>query len=399
MNHPHTHSTAAFRIYVCLLLLTSFSYAMMYAPQPMFNIICEDLDVDRGHVGLLVSVFMLSLSISPLCVGLLLSRLGIRRAVYLSASLLAGSGILVYLAATFTQLLCVRILQGVLTPILLTSAMAGIAHTFRHFDVNRALAGFVTCSLLGALCGRILGGYATELLGWKYTLCAISSLFLLCLFLARGLPEKIGTMARVHHLRDYLLVLRQDGVALLLVVEACGIFTFAAIGNLIPLRMQELGQGSSEGLIGFMYLGYSIGLVASLAFNPLKRLFGTRGRLMTAGALLFVLSLGTLYPASSAWIFGGLWLIALGEFVVHSVAPGMINELAGRKGQCDRGMVNGLFLSCYYLGGVIGSWLPAYLYARLGWLSCLLSMIFVQTVSLCCVLYFVRKIFIPRKMC
>ncbi|MCR5813919.1 MAG: MFS transporter [Desulfovibrio sp.] len=398
MKHPHVHSTTVFRTYTCLLLLTACSYALMYGPQPMFNIICQDLSVDRGHIGLLVSVFMLSLSISPLCVGLLLGRLGIRKAVYLTSTLLAVSGGLIYCSANFSQLLCVRILQGILTPILLTSAMAGIAEVFRHFDMNRALAGFVTCSLLGALLGRILGGYAAELFGWRNALAGICCFFFLCLLLARGIPQKIGGSAKVHKLRDYLLVLRQKGVAILLFVEACGIFTFAAIGNLIPLRMEELGKGHSEGLIGFMYLGYSIGLVASLAFNPLKRLFGTRGRLLIAGALLFVLSLTTLYPASPWWVFGGLWLIALGEFVVHSVAPGLINELALQCKDCNRGMVNGLFLSCYYMGGVLGSWLPGLLYARLGWLSCLASMICVQIASLCCVIFFVRTVFAPKNM-
>ena len=398
MNHPHTHRTAVFRSYICLLLLTACSYALMYGPQPMFNIICQDLAVDRGHIGLLVSVFMLSLSISPLCVGLLLGRLGIRRAVYLSSGLLALSGILLFGSTSFGQLLSVRILQGILTPILLTSAMAGIAEVFRHYDMNRALAGFVTCSLLGALAGRILGGYAAEAFGWRYALTGICCFFIFCLLLARGIPQKIGGSAKVHKLRDYLLVLRQKGVAMLLFVEACGIFTFAAIGNLIPLRMQELGQGQSEGLIGFMYLGYSIGLIASLAFNPLKRLFGSRGRLLIAGALLFALSLSTLYPPSPWWVFGGLWLIALGEFVVHSVAPGLINELATKSQQCDRGMVNGLFLSCYYLGGVLGSWLPGYLYARLGWLCCLASMVVVQIASLFCVIVFVKTVFMPQGM-
>ena len=398
MTHPHTHRTAVFRTYACLLLLTACSYALMYGPQPMFNIICRDLAVDRAHIGLLVSVFMLSLSISPLCVGLLLGRLGVRRAVYLSSGLLTLSGGLIYACTSFPQLLSVRIVQGILMPILLTSAMAGIAQLFRHLDMNRALAGFVTCSLLGSLAGRLLGGYAAEIFGWRYTLTGICFFFFLCLFLARGIPQNIGESATVHHLRDYMLVLRQKGVAMLLFVEACGIFTFAAIGNLIPLRMEELGQGHSEGLIGFMYLGYSIGLVASLAINPLKQLFHTRGRLIIAGALLYALSLTTLFPNSIWFVFVGIWIIALGEFVVHSIAPGLINELATTSKQCDRGMVNGLFLSCYYMGGVLGSWLPGVLYARLGWLYCLSCMLCVQIISLICVLTFVNKVFTPQNM-
>ena len=156
--------------------------------------------------------------------------------------------------------------------------------------------------------------------------------------------------------------------------------------------MAELGQGESQGLIGLMYLGYSIGLVASVALNPLKRLFGTAGRLLIFGAGLFTVSLLTLLPPSVAGIFGGLWFIALGEFIVHSIAPGLINRLATASRQCDSAMVNGLFLSCYYFGGVLGSWIPGLLYARAGWLACLCCMLAVQLASFVTVLAFCRRV-------
>ena len=86
------------------------------------------------------------------------------------------------------------------------------------------------------------------------------------------------------------------------------------------------------------------------------------------------------------------------ENTYRNVNIGLINELATKSQQCDRGMVNGLFLSCYYLGGVLGSWLPGYLYARLGWLCCLASMVVVQIASLFCVIVFVKTVFMPQGM-
>ncbi|MBE6440968.1 MAG: MFS transporter [Desulfovibrio desulfuricans] len=388
---PHPHTSVVFKTYACLLLLTACSYALMYGPQPMFNIISAELDVDRGHIGLLVSVFMLSLSIAPLCVGLLLGRLGVRRSVVLAAALLGCSGAGVWLAGTYERLLCVRVLQAVLTPVLLTGIMACIAAMFRHLDMNRALAGYVTATLLGALAGRLGGGCGAEIFGWRATLVAICGLFFFCLVFARDIPAQAGGKPGVHRLRDYGVVLRQPGVPALLFVEACGIFTFAAIGNLIPLRMAELGQGGSEGFIGLMYLGYSIGMAASLALNPLKRLFGTTARLLVFGAALFTASLLTLLPPLVWTLFGGLWFIALGEFIVHSLAPGLINHLATKSGQCDRGMVNGLFLSCYYFGGLLGSWLPGLLYARCGWPACLACMFGAQLASLAVITALCRR--------
>ncbi|MBQ9537605.1 MAG: MFS transporter [Desulfovibrionaceae bacterium] len=392
MPHQHVRQDLAIKTYVCLLLLTACSYTLMYGPQPMFNIISHDLDVDRAHIGLLVSVFMLALSVAPLCVGLLLSRVGIRRAVFATCSILALSGLGIYVSDSFAVLLSVRIVQGILVPVVLTSAMACVASLFRHLDLSRALAGFITASLLGSLTGRIFGGVLAAHCGWRLTLTIFSFLFVASLYFARGIPSKFAGQSQHHHLSDYFRVLRQEGVGPLLLVEACGIFTFAAIGNLIPLRLAELGQGGHEGFIGLMYLGYSIGLVASLAINPLKRLFGSAKHLVLFGSLLYVVSLTTLIPDTTWTIFAGLWLIAFGEFIVHALTPGFINQLATHAGETDHGLVNGLFLSCYYLGGTLGSWLPGFMYVRFGWSSCLGCMFFAQTLAVILIVTKSRKL-------
>ena len=156
---------------------------------------------------------------------------------------------------------------------------------------------------------------------------------------------------------------------------------FAAIGNLIPFCMAELGQGHSEGLIGLMYFGYSVGLVASLSLAPLMRVFKTPTRLILFASAVYVASCLTLAVPSLWALFGGLWLIAFGEFVVHSISPGLINHQAMLSGHGDRGMVNGLFLSCYYFGGLLGSYIPGALYSGFGWFACYLCIQLVQVAA------------------
>lgn len=151
-GHPRTHQNAILRTYAGLLLISICVYTLMYAPQPMFNSVSRDFGVDKGSTGLLVSVFMLSLAVSPLCVGMLLSRIGVRRAI-LGASLLLGiSGVGIWFAPSFLVLLGIRALQALLVPVVLTAVMSGIAVMFRHLDLNRALAGYVTSNLVGSLC-------------------------------------------------------------------------------------------------------------------------------------------------------------------------------------------------------------------------------------------------------
>ncbi|MBQ7585296.1 MAG: MFS transporter, partial [Desulfovibrionaceae bacterium] len=226
------HHAKILKTYAGLLGLTACSYTLMYGPQPMFNLISWDLNVNKAHIGLLVSVFMLALSLAPLVVGLFLSRLGLRRAVFLACLILTLSGVGIYFSSSFSGLLLVRILQGILVPVVLTSVMAGIASLFRHLDLARALAGFVTASLLGSLAGRILGGLLATTFSWRLTLIGFGLLFTLGLYLTKNLPAKFPGQNKPHSLKDYLRVLKFKGLAPLLLIEACGIFTFAAIGNL-----------------------------------------------------------------------------------------------------------------------------------------------------------------------
>ena len=362
-SHSHSHQNAVIRTYLGLLLLTVCVFALMYCPQPMLYTLSQVFGVSKSNSALLVSVFMFFLVISPMCVGIILDRIGVRRALLVSTFLVGISGVGIYLAPNFLVLLGFRSFEALFVPVLVTSIMVAIASMFRHMDFNRALAGYVSCTLVGSLTGRIVGGWCGEIFGWRLTLTGC------CLVLIRSVPDTSGGHNTVHSPRAYWQILRQRGVPSLLFAEAAGLFVFSAMGNLVPFRMAELGQGHSEGLIGMMYVGYSVGVLAGLIRGPLLRIFKKPANIILFGSLFYMLSCVTLAVPDLWVLFGGLWGIAFGEFLVHANCPGMVNHIAV-SGGCDRSMVNGLFLSCYYSGGLIGSYVPGLIYTRFGWMAC-----------------------------
>lgn len=385
----HPRQDAVIRTYIGLLLLSFCVYAIMYAPQPMYNSISREFGVDKGTTGLLVSVCMLSLAIAPLCVGVLIGKLGSRLLLLGSTFLLGATGYFYYSASSFPELMAVRVFQSILIPVALTATMATISHVFRHMDLNRALAGYVSSNLVGSFSGRVFGGWLASMFGWRLTLAIICVIFFLCLALLWSLPADTGGSRKptVHSLSEYLPVLREKGVGSLVFVEACGLFVFAAVGNLVPFRMAELGYGKSEFFIGLMYVGYSIGIFASLCIAPLLKIFKKEMRLILFGSVFFALSLITLAIPSIWMLFAGIWLISIGEFLIHGTCPGIINHLSSY----DRGMINGLYLSCYYLGGVAGSAVPVVLYSHFGWFPCYLIMQLVLVISLLVVISVFRR--------
>ena len=370
--HPHEHLNNVHKTYAALLLITACCFALEYAPQPMYNTISRVYGTSHGVTVLLVSVYMLSLSVAPLFVGILLDRFGIRRAILAATALLGASAAGIALASSFPVLLATRCFQALLAPVILTAVLTAIASLFRHLHQGQALAGYIAATLTGALTGRLAGGWGADCFGWRETIIFFCLLFLPALPLLRKMPEiQRSSSSAQPHLSDYLRLLRQPGIGAVVLAEACGLFIFAAVGNLIPFRMAELGKGDSSALIGLMYTGYAIGLVATLILEPLKRLLKSNGRLLLAAAFFYVLSVTALSRPSVTVLVAGIWGMAFGQFVVHAMSPGLINMFAAQgEGGCNRAMANGLFLSCTYLGGLLGSWLPAEIYSRCGWTTC-----------------------------
>ncbi|MFQ9867691.1 MAG: MFS transporter [Bilophila wadsworthia] len=288
-GHPRTHQNAILRTYAGLLLISICVYTLMYAPQPMFNSVSRDFGVDKGSTGLLVSVFMLSLAVSPLCVGMLLSRIGVRRAI-LGASLLLGiSGVGIWFAPSFLVLLGIRALQALLVPVVLTAVMSGIAVMFRHLDLNRALAGYVT-SILSVRCAA---NYRLGCADVRVACHARRYLFFFFLVSSSsGIPEMRNASARLTAHVNTSPFSRAGGPSLFF-AEACGIFVFAPSATL-SFPYGGTRAGPLRGLIGLMYFRYSVGLVTSLSLAPLMRVFKTPTRLILFASAVYVASCLTL---------------------------------------------------------------------------------------------------------
>jgi YNFM family putative membrane transporter len=79
--------------------------------------------------------------------------------------------------------------------------------------------------------------------------------------------------------------------------------------------------------------------------------------------VVFLLVTPIFAVAGAGLIFAGMFVFCGGMFQVHSTAPGLLQRMAGNH----RGVVNGLYLSFYYVGGAVGTSAPGIVYERFGW--------------------------------
>ena len=98
------------------------------------------------------------------------------------------------------------------------------------------------------------------------------------------------------------------------------------------------------------------------------RRYGTRPTFWTALALAG-LGLPLLLQPNLESVIVGLMLVGVGTFFAQAAATGFV----GRAATTDRGSASGIYLGCYFLGGLVGTALLGQAFDRSGWLACVVG--------------------------
>ncbi|HEV8095994.1 MAG TPA: MFS transporter [Burkholderiales bacterium] len=149
------------------------------------------------------------------------------------------------------------------------------------------------------------------------------------------------------------------GIGFLILFAFIGTFTYV---NFVLVR-EPLSL--SRMAVGFVYFVFLPSIITTpLAGRAVER-FGTQptfwGALALAGAGLPLLLLPHLVA-----VMAGLMLVGVGTFFAQATATGFV----GRAATTDRGSASGIYLACYFFGGIVGSIVLGQLFDRFGWAAC-----------------------------
>ncbi len=117
--------------------------------------------------------------------------------------------------------------------------------------------------------------------------------------------------------------------------------------------------------LGFVYFVFLPSIFTTPLAGRVVARFGTRptfwAALGVAGAGLPLL----LTPSLPA-VLAGLALVGVGTFFAQATATGFV----GRAATTDRGSASGIYLACYFFGGLVGTAVLGQVFDRLGWPAC-----------------------------
>ncbi len=346
-----------------LVVTTVLAYFVLYAPQPLLPLFQRRFAVSPTDTALLMSAAMLPLSIAPLVYGSLLAWLSPLRLLRIALLVLAASEVGFVLADTLWLLVAIRFVQGLMLPAVFTALTTYIATTAHADHLRRTMALYVAATIVGGYLGRLLAGFTAALLDWRVFFVGLAGALLVCV----GALAKIGhvspSASGASDLRDWLVVLRAPAYLTIYVSIFCLFFVFAGLLNFLPFRMGELVSEPPEWLTGLMYTGYLLGVATSLGSGWITARLGGDRRTMLLGYSCYLVALGAALVPDIWLLFLALFVFCGSMFLVHALAAGLVNQI----GTQQKGIVNGSYMMFYYGGGVLGSYLPGFVYERAGW--------------------------------
>ncbi|MEF3254818.1 MAG: MFS transporter [Deferribacterales bacterium] len=347
-----------FIIYTAVL-----TFSVLYSPQPLLPILMKAFSVDKSSAALVTTVTLFPLGIAPILYGYILEKYTAKKVLTFTLVVLTSLELVIYFIDSFFLLILIRLMQGFMIPGILTSLMTYISFTVNDALVQKVMSYYIAATILGGFLGRFFSGLISKVIGWRYSFLILGVSLAISLFLIKDLQDyKIQRKEKLS-LKNTLSILKIPQYLSIYITIFCIFFVFASMLNFLPFRLKEISDTVSEFMIGLSYSGYIMGIIVSLTSIKLIKIFKSEKIVMFLGMLFYIFSLTIFYFRSIPMIFIAMFIFCAGMFTVHSVASGYLNRIA----KSEKGVVNGLYVSFYYTGGTLGTFLPGYIYKNYGW--------------------------------
>jgi predicted MFS family arabinose efflux permease len=338
----------------------------LFAAQAILPQLINNFHVSATEAGLAVNASTLGMAVAGPLTALWVSGISRRSGIWISLAMLAAPTVGLAFAPDLLTFATLRILQGVFMASAFTLTLAHFSERCSRHDMSRALAAYVTGSVMANLLGRLIASNVAEHFGAPATFLTLAALNLAGALLAFGTVTHVAPMslrpeprellcAFAKHLRNPALR-RAYAVGFLILFGFVGLFSYVSFALLAPV------VGLSMRTAGFAFLCFAPSLATTPMAGPLS------ARLGIALAAAFALScavIGALLTiaANAPTIFIGMALFSSGAFVAQAV----VTSFVGRAAKIERAAASGLYLSAYYSGGLAGAAAIGALYEKSGW--------------------------------
>jgi predicted MFS family arabinose efflux permease len=268
---------------------------------------------------------------------------------------------------TFTVL---RVAQGLCMASAFTLTLAYLGEECSAEDAGGAFAAYITGNVASNLIGRLVSAAVADHLGlasnfYFFALLNLTGAALVYFSIDRTMPMEVaGSRARSaldawrRHLGNPQLR-AAFGIGFCILFAFIGTFTYV---NFVLVRA-PLSLGPMQ--LGLVYFVFLPSIMTTVLAGAAVRRVGTQWTLW-GSFLLAIAGLPLLLLPNLPAVLAGMVLVGIGTFFAQAAATGFVSRAA----TADRGAASGIYLACYFAGGLVGTAILGQLFDRLGWPAC-----------------------------
>ena len=350
--------------------LTAFLTVVdLFATQAILPSLARAYHVTPAAMGFAVNSSTMGMAVSGLIVSLFSQRINRRLGILISLSILSIPTALLAVAPDLTTFTILRILQGLCMASAFTLTLAYLGEECSAADAGGAFAAYITGNVASNLIGRLVSAAIADHLGlasnfYFFAALNIAGAVLVYYTVAQSAPmTQMGPTrspfaAWGAHLRNARLR-AAFGIGFCILFAFIGTFTYV---NFVLVR-PPLSLGPMQ--LGFVYFVFLPSVVTTLLAGRAVHRWGTRptlwGSLVLAGVGLPLLLFSDLTV-----VLLGMILVGVGTFFAQATATGFVSQAA----TADRGSASGIYLACYFAGGLVGTAILGQIFDRVGWPAC-----------------------------
>lgn len=346
----------------------------LFATQAILPSLARRFGASPSEIGFAANASTMGMAIAGLAIVFVGGRIDRRRGVVVSLAALSLPTLALAFAgglATFTAL---RIVQGLFMVTAFSLTMSYLAERCSAAQSATALAAYVTGVVASNLVGRLVSGTVTDSLGVGANFMLFAGLNLLGALVAYLALKGANPMAAggAEGARPPLIViadhLRNGCLRTSFLIGFLILFAFIGAFTYVNFVLAAAPVSLSPMALGLVYFVFLPSMFTTPVAGKIAGRFGAR--LSFFGSLgISVAALPLLLSTYLPLILVGLAIVGVGTFFAQATATGFV----GRAAKHDRAAASGMYLSSYYLGGLVGAAVLGRIYDASGWAATVLT--------------------------
>ncbi|MEO1776445.1 MAG: MFS transporter [Pseudomonadota bacterium] len=346
-------------------LIAFFTLIDLFAAQALAPQLTEAYGTDTASMGLALNMAAVGMAVAGLTVAWFSDRIDRRLGIWVSLVVLAVPTALLAVVDDLVLFTVLRVIQGACMATAFTLTMTFLSEECDLTAAAGAMAAYVSGNVASNLFGRLMASEVAAGIGvfdTFYVFAALNLVGALLAILVIGVrstqpPARSGPPLEAWRRHMANPPLRAAfGLGFLILFVFVGVFTYVNFELVGPT------YGLPPADLGLVYLVFLPSLITTPIAGDLVARFGPQRLFMGAAALSLAAIAATL-PGNLMATLLGLAVLAAATFQMQAAATAFV----GRVAEGNRAAANGLYLTAYYLGGLMGALVVGLVYEAGGW--------------------------------